>query len=85
MINDACIHQLTIDAATDVPCISHETLWREQIHPVPASSINLRSADGSTLKTFGYIRFNLTEGNDNVPVEALILLHLGSNRMQILM
>ena len=80
-------HQLTIDSATDIPCISktfidnHEKLRQKRIFPVPPGAISLRSADGSPLEILGYVRFTLKLGNKSLPVEALVLPHLGSDEM----
>ena len=76
-------HQLTIDSVTDIPCISktfidkHEKLRQKRIFPVPPGAISLRSADGSPLKILGCVRFTLKLGNKSLPVEALVLPHLG--------
>ena len=76
-------HQLTIDSATDIPCISktfidkHEKLRQKCIFPIPPGAISLRSADGSPLQILGYIRFTLKLGNKSLPVEGLVLPHLG--------
>ena len=43
----------------------------------------LRSADGTPLKILGYIRFALKLGNKYLPVEALVLPHLGPDAMLI--
>ena len=80
-------HQLTIDSATDIPCISktfideHEKLRQKRIFPVPPGAISLRSADGSPLEILGYVRFTLELGNKSLPVEALVLPHLGPDVM----
>ena len=80
-------HQLTIDSATDTPCISktfidkHEKLRQKCIFPIPPGAISLRSADGSPLQILGYIRFTLKLGNKSLPVEALVLPHLGPDIM----
>ena len=80
-------HQLTIDSATDIPCISktfidkHEKLRQKCIFPIPPGAISLRSADGSPLQILGYIRFTLKLGNKSSPVEALVLPHLGPDVM----
>ena len=80
-------HQLTIDSATDIPCISktfidkHEKLRQKCIFPIPPGAISLRSADGSPLQILGYIRFTLKLGNKSLPVEALVLPHLGPDIM----
>ena len=80
-------HQLTIDSATDIPCISktfidkHEKLRQKCIFPIPPGAISLRSADGSPLQILGYIRFTLKLGNKTLPVEALVLPHLGPDIM----
>ena len=68
-------HQLTIDSATDIPCISktfidkHEKLRQKCIFPIPPGAISLRSADGSPLQILGYVRFTLKLGNKSLPVE----------------
>ena len=80
-------HQLTIDSATDIPCISktfidkHEKLRQKCICPIPPGAISLRSADGSPLQILGYIRFTLKLGDKSLPVEALVLPHLGPDIM----
>ena len=80
-------HQLPIDSATDIPCISktfidrHENLRQKRIFPVPPGAILLRSADGSPLKILGCVRFTLKLGNKSLPVEALVLPHLGPDVM----
>ena len=80
-------HQLTIDSATDIPCISktfidkHEKLRQKCIFPIPPGAISLRSEDGSPLQILGYIRFTLKLGNKSLPVEALVLPHLGPDVM----
>ena len=80
-------HQLTIDSATDIPCISktfidkHEKLRQKCIFPIPPGAISLRSADGSPLQILGYVRFILKLGNKSLPVEALVLPHLGPGVM----
>ena len=85
--DDNIEHQLTIDSATDIPCISktfidkHEKLRQKRIFPVPPGASSLRSADGSPLKILGYVRFTLKLGNKSLPVEALVLPHLGPDVM----
>ena len=80
-------NQLTIDSATDIPCISktfidkHEKLRQKRIFSVPPGAISLRSADGSPLKILGYVRFTLKLGSKSLPVEALVLPHLGPDVM----
>ena len=80
-------HQLTIDSAMDIPCISktfidkHEKLRQKCIFPIPPGAISLRSADGSPLQILGYVRFTLKLGNKSLPVEALVLPHLGPDVM----
>ena len=80
-------HQLTIDSATDIPCISktfidkHEKLRQKCIFPIPPGAISLRGVDGSPLQILGYIRFTLKLGNKSLPVEALVLPHLGPDIM----
>ena len=49
--------------------------------PIPPGAISLRSADGSPLQILGYIRFTLKLGNKSLPVEALVLPHLGPDIM----
>ena len=76
-------HNVIMDTATDVPCISvnfvqtHPTKKDTENFVVPAGATNLRSADGSPLKSLGYFRFELTLGVITLPVEALELLSLG--------
>ena len=80
---------LTIDSATDIPCIAktfidnHETLRHHRIFPIPPRAISLHSADGTPLKILGCIRFTLKLGNKYLPVEALVLPHLGPDAMLI--
>ena len=80
-------HQLTIDSATDLLCISktfidnHEKLRQKRIFPVPPGAISLLSADGSPLEILGCVRFTLKFGNKSLPVETLVLPHLGPNVM----
>ena len=83
-------HQLTIDSATDIPCISktfidnHEKLRQKRIFPVPPGAISLRSPDDSPLKILGCVRFTLKLGNKSLPVEVLVVLpHLGPDVMLI--
>ena len=82
-------HQLPIDSATDIPCISktfidnHEKLRQKRIFPVPPSAISLRSADGSPLEVLGYVRFTLKLGNKSLSVEALVLPHQGPDVMLV--
>ena len=70
-----------------IPCISktfidkHEKLRQKCIFPVPPGAISLRSADGSPLQILGYVRFTLKLGNKSLPVEALVLPHLGPDVM----
>ena len=81
-------HQLTIDSATDIPCIAQTfihnraKLRHSRIFPIPPSAISLHSAD-ETLKSLGCIRFTLKLGNKYFPVEALVLPHLGPDAMLI--
>ena len=80
-------HQLTIDSATDIPCMSktfidkHEKLRQRCIFPIPPGAIFFRSADGSPLQILGYVCFTLKLGNKSLPVEALVLPHLGPDVM----
>ena len=82
-------HQLTIDSATDIPCISktfidnHEKLQQKRIFPVPSGAISLHSADGSPLEILGCVRFTLKMENKALPVEAFVLPHLGPDVMLI--
>ena len=86
-VNDVPAHNVTIDTATDVPCISvhfvqtHPTMKDTEIFAVPPGAINLSSADGSPLKILGYVRFQLTLGDITLPVEALVLPSLGPDIM----
>ena len=87
-VNDYPANNVTIDTATDVPCISvhfvqtHLTMKDTQILGVPPGAINLSSADGSPLKILGYVRFQLTLlGDITLPVEALVLPSLGPDIM----
>ena len=78
-ILDYPAHNVTIDTATDVPCISvnfvqtHPTMKDSQFFAVPPGAINLSSADGSPLKLLRYVRFHLTEGEITLPVETFVL------------
>ena len=82
-------HQLRIDSATDVPCIAkifiddHEKLRHHRISPIPPNAISLHSADGTPLEILGCIRFTLKLGSKFLPVEALVLPHLGPDAMLI--
>ena len=82
-VNDYPAHNVTIDTATDVPCIfvhfvqTHPTMNDSQFFAVPPEAINLSSADGSPLKILGYVRFQLTLGDISLPVEAHVLPSLG--------
>ena len=86
-VNDYPAHDVTIDTATDVPCISvhfvqtHPTMKDTEIFAVPPGAINLSSADGSPLQILGYVRFRLTLGDITLPVEALVLPSLGPDIM----
>ena len=55
----------------------HEKLRQKRIFIVPPGAISLRSADDSPLKILGYARFTLKLGHKSLPVEALVLPHLG--------
>ena len=87
--SDNIEHQLTIGSATEIPCISktfidnHEKLRQKRIFPVPPGAISLRSADGLPLEILGCVRFTLKVGNTSLPVEALVLPHLGPDVMLI--
>ena len=82
-------HQLTIDSATDIPCIqktfidNHEKLRHQRIFPIPPGAISLHSADRSPLEILGCVRSTLKLGNKSLPVEALVLPHLGPDAMLI--
>ena len=78
-------HQITIDFAVDIPCMSktfidnHEKLRHKRTFPVPIGAISLHSADGSPLEILGCVRFT----NKLLPVEALVLPPLGPDVMLI--
>ena len=82
-------HQLTIDSATDIPCISktfidnHEKLRHHHIFPIPPGVISLHSADCLRLEILGCVCFTLKLGNKSLPVEALVLPHLGPDVLLI--
>ena len=82
-------HQLTIDSATNIPCIAqtfirnHAKLRHNRVFPIPSGAISVRSADGTPLKILRHIRFALKLGNKYLPVEALVLPHLGPDAMLI--
>ena len=82
-------HQLTIDSATDIPCVAksfidnHEKLRNKRIVSIPPSAISLHVADGTPLEILGYIRFTLKLGNKSLPMEALVIPHLGPDTMLI--
>ena len=59
----------------------HEKLRQKCIFPIPPGAISLRSADGSPLQILGYVCFTLKLGNKSLPVEALVLPHLGPDVM----
>ena len=59
----------------------HEKLRQKCIFPIPSGAISLRSEDGSPLQILGYVRFTLKLGNKSLPVEALVLPHLGPEVM----
>ena len=86
---DNIAHQLIIDSATDIPCISkafidnYEKLRHKRIFPIPPGIFSLYSADGSPLEIMGCVRFTLKLGNKSLPVKALILLYLGSDVMMV--
>jgi len=86
-VNGASVSDITIDAAADVPCVSatfirrHVTLDANHVRPVPSEAINLRSVDGPVLEVVGYIRFDLTLGRTTLPIEALVLPHLGPDKV----
>lgn len=66
IINGEKVLNVTIDSASDVPCISAEflesnpTLQQHTVHPIPPGAINSRSADGSVFKARGFVRYTLT-------------------------
>ena len=62
---------------------NHAKLRHYRVFPIPPGPISLRSADGTPLKILVYIRFALKLGNESLPVEALVLPHLGSDAMLI--
>ena len=82
-------HQLIIDSATDIPCTvktfteDHEKLTPSPYFPIPPNAISLHSADGTPLEILGCIRFTLKLGNKSLPVEALVLPHLGPDAVLI--
>ena len=82
-------HQLTIDSATDIPCISKafidnpEKLGHKHILPVPPGAISLHSVDGLPLEILECVCFTLKLGYKSLPVEALVLPHLGPDVMLI--
>ena len=82
-VNEYPAHTVTIDTATDVPCISvhfvktHPALKDTHIFAVPPGAINLSSADKSPLKILGYVRFQIKLGDITLPVAALVLPSLG--------
>ena len=84
-IDGVTIHGITIDTATDVPCIaqpfinSHLALILKPIHPNPPVALQLKSAQGAAMLIQGYIKFNLTSGESTVPVEAVVIPHLGTD------
>ena len=86
---DNAEHQLTIDSATDIPCIAqtfihnHAKLRHCHIFPIPPGAISLHSADGTPLKILGCIHFTLKLGNKSLPVEVLVLSYLGPDAMLI--
>ena len=53
------------------------------IFSIPPGATSLRSADGTPFKNLGYIRFALKLGIKYLPVEALVLPHLGPDVMLI--
>ena len=85
--NDYPVHNVTIDTATDVPCIfvhfvqTLPTMKDTQIFLVLPGAINLSSADGSPLTMLEYVRFQLTLGDITLPAEALVLPSLGPDIM----
>ena len=82
-------HQLTIDSATDIPCVAksfidnHEKLRNKRIVPIPPGAVLLHSIDGTPLEVLGYIRLALKLGNKSLIVEALVIPRLGPDAMLI--
>ena len=82
-------HQLAIDSTTGIPCIAkmfidnHKKLRHQRISTIPPNAISLHSADGTPLEISGCIGFTLKLGNKYLPVEALVLPHLGPDAMLI--
>ena len=76
-VNGAPVSDITLDTATDVPCLaaafvgSHPILRPSSIQPVPPNAISLRSAQGADMNVQGYIQFTLTLGDTTLPVEGL--------------
>ena len=67
-------YQLTIDSATDIPCIAqtficnHAKLRHNCVFPIPPGAISLRRADETPLEILGYIRFALELGKDRLAI-----------------
>ena len=82
-------HRLTIDSATDMPCMAktfidnHEKLRNKRISYIPPGAISLHSADETPLEILGCIRFTLKLGNKSLPLEAVVLPHLEPDAMLI--
>ena len=62
---------------------NREKLRNKRVVPIPPGVISLHSAEGTPLEVLGYIRFTLKLGNKSLPVEALVLSHLGPYAMLI--
>lgn len=86
-INNHPVKTVTVDSGSDVPCISvkiirrHPTLDITKIQSIPPGTISLNSADSSPLKALRLTLPNLTLGDKTLPVEALVLFHLGPDCM----
>ena len=52
-----------------------------ELFAVPTGAINLSSADGSSLKSLGYVRFELTLGDITLPDEVFVSPSLGPDIM----
>ena len=63
---------------------ARKKLRNKRTVPIPPGATSLHnSADGTPLEVLGYIRFTLKLGNKSLPVEALVLPHLGPDAMLI--
>ena len=74
--------RVTVDTASDVPCVAfsfvkrHPILKNEPIHVIPPAVLTLKAANVSVMEMLGFIRFNLQLGDVTRPVKALIILSL---------